>query len=146
MAARTIPDGAGITSHFSASFAPHVSEAGFTQVTGIGDEIEVVDGPDARGYVTGRGTRKDATLVIPSHDPASGQMHAWKDKCENGALGHAVTGTVSVLTAGDEPVAIWELTNCICKMVETSDLNLEGAEVSVETFTVSYARAKRIGP
>lgn len=146
MGARTIPDGAGVTNHFAVSFAPHVSEANVTSVGGLGDEVEVIDGPDGRGYSTGKASRRDLTVVIPAHDPANSDFHAWKEECENGADGHAVTGTVTVADAADNAVEIWELENCICKMVESTDMSLDGAEVAQNTFTVSYARAKRIGP
>ena len=146
MGSKTIPDGAGVTNHFLASFAPWVSEAGYTQVTGLGDEVEVIDGPDKRGYSTGQGSRRDLTVVIPAHDPSAPLMHAWKNACENGLPGHAVTGTVTIADAGDTPISIWEVENCICKQVESNDMNIDGAEVAVETFTISYARAKRIGP
>ena len=146
MGARTIPDGAGVTNHFAVSFAPHVTEAPATSVTGLGDETEVIDGPDKRGYVTGQKQRRDLTVVMPGHDPATPDFHAWKELCENGGLNHAVTGVVTILTSGDLPVSIWELKNCICKMVEHNDMSLDGAEVALETFTISYATAKRIGP
>lgn len=146
MSARVIPDGAGVTNHFSASFAPHVTEANLVGVEGIGDETEVVDGPDGRGYATGKATRRDITVMIPVHDPANALFHAWKEKCENGAIGHACTGTVTVMTAGDVPVEIWELTNCICRTVEATGMKLDSAEVAVNTFTISVARCKRIGP
>lgn len=145
MGARTIPDGAGVTNHFAVSFSPHVNEANVTQVTGLGDELEVIDGPDGRGYMTGKATRRDLTVVIPAHDPAAAEFHAWKEKCENGAPGHPGSGTVTVMDAADNPVAIWELENCLCRTVEANDMNLDGAEVAVETFTISYARAKKIG-
>ena len=146
MSARTIPDGAGVTNHFSASFSPHVSEAGFTSITGLGDETEVIDGPDSRGYATGKKSRRDLTVVIPAHDPASADMHAWKLASDNGDPGHNVTGTVTISDAADTPISIWELTNCINKMVESNDMSLDGAEVALETFTISYATATRIGP
>jgi hypothetical protein len=146
MGARTIPDGAGITNHFSASFAPHVSEAGYTSLSGLKDEISMVDGPDGRGYITGKPTRQTLTLVVPSHDPAASMMHAWKEKCEHGTPGYKVTGTVTVSDVADNPVAIYELEDCICFGVEANDLTLDGGEVAIETFQVSYSRKRRIGP
>lgn len=146
MGARTIPDGAGVTNHFTASFAPHVVEAPAISVTGLGDELEVIDGPDARGYSTGKGSRRDLTVVMPAHDPATLDFHAWKEACENGAPGHNVEGVVTVQDAADNPIAVWELENCINRMVEPNDMTLDGAEVAQETFTISYSRAKRIGP
>lgn len=144
--AKVIPDGAGVTNHFRASFAPWIPEANFTQITGLGDEVEVIDGPDARGYVTGKTTRRDLTVVIPSHDPAAPLMAVWKDTCENGLPGHNVAGTLTISDANDQPIAIYEVENCICKMFEANDLQLDGAEVAQETYTISYARMKRIGP
>lgn len=146
MSARIIPDGAGVTNHFSVSFPPHVVEANVTGLSGLGDETEVVDGPDGRGYATGKASRGDMTVMIPCHDPACAQFHAWKDACENGAVGHAVTAVVTVMTAGDVPVSIWEVTNCICKSVTTTDMKLDSGEVAVDSFGISFARAKRIGP
>ncbi len=146
MSARTIPDGAGVTNHFSASFAPHVEEANLTALSGLGDEVEVIDGPDGRGYSTGKASRRDLTVSIPSHDPANKAFHAWKELCENGGANHNVTGTVTQADAADTPIEIWELTNCICKMVEATDMDINGAEVAINTFTISYARAKRVGP
>lgn len=146
MSARTIPDGAGVTNHFTFSAAPHVTEAPATSITGLSDEVEVIDGPDKRGYVTGQRQRRDLTVVMPAHDPVTADFHEWKLACENGSPGHNVTGVVTVLTAADEPVGIWELTNCICKMVEHNDMSLDGAEVALETFTISYATADKIGP
>jgi hypothetical protein len=146
MGAKTIPDGAAVTNHFRASFAPHVNEANLTGVSGIGDELEVIDGPDGRGYMTGKATRRDLTVMIPAHDPANKDFHAWKELCENGGVNHNITGTIEVADAADTPVEIWELSNCICKMVETTDLSIDGAEVAINTYTISYFRAKRIGP
>lgn len=146
MATRTIPDGAGITNHFSAAFAPWVAEAGFTQISGIKDEVAIVDGPDKRGYITGQGSRQDLTVQVPSHDPASASMHAWKTACENGTPGYKVTGTVTVADVADNPIAIYELSDCICHGFDANDLTIDGGEVAIETFTISYSRAKRIGP
>jgi hypothetical protein len=146
MSARVIPDGAAISNHFAVSFSPHVVEANATSVDGLGDEVEVVDGPDGRGYSTGKAMRKDLTVAIPIHDPANALFHAWKEKCENGAAGHQATGTVTIMTSGDVPVEIFELSNCICKQFEATGMKLDGAEVAVNTFTISYSRAKRIGP
>lgn len=146
MGARTIPDGAAVSNHFSVSFPPHVIEANATAVGGLGDEVEVIDGPDGRGYSTGKATRRDITVAIPVHDPANAAFHAWKEAVENGAPGHAVTGTVTLQDAGDNPIEIWETENSICRMGETSDMSLDGAEVQITTFTISVARAKRVGP
>lgn len=146
MGARTIPDGAGVTNHFSASFAPHVTEAPATSITGLGDEIEVIDGPDKRGYITGQHQRRDLTVVMPAHDPTTADFHAWKTECENGSPGHNVTGVITVADAADNPVGVWELANCICRMVEANDMSLDGAEVAIETFTISYSTAEKIGP
>lgn len=143
---RTIPDGAGMTNHFSASFAPWVSEAGFISVSGIKDEIGMVDGPDKRGYITGQGSRQDLTVTISSHDAAAVLLHAWKTACETGAAGYIVTGTVTVSDIADNPTAVYELAHCICKGFDANDLTIDGGEVAIETFTISYARAKRIGP
>ncbi len=144
MATRTIPDGAAITNHFAASFAPHVSEGGFTSITGLKDEVAVIDGPDGRGYVTGKPTRQTLTCVVPSHDPTAVAMADWKNKCENGAPGYKVTGTVTVSDVADNPVATYELEDCICFGHDASDMTLDGGEVAVETFTVSYSRMRRI--
>ena len=146
MGARTIPDGAVVTNHFSVSFDPHVNEAAATSVGGLGDEVEVIDGPDGRGYSTGKATKRDLTVVMPEHDPQTPSFHAWKEACENGAVGHNVTGIIVRQDAADNPLAIYELTNCICKMVEANDMSLDGAEIGLITFTISYARAKLIGP
>jgi hypothetical protein len=146
MAARIIPDGAGVTNHFSISFAPHGQEANATAVSGLGDETEVIDGPDGRGYATGKATRKELTVEIPSHDPACLDFHAWKDTCENGLPGHVVTGVITKMDAADNPIAVWEVEHCICRSVESSDMKLDGAEVDIDKFMISYARAKRIGP
>lgn len=146
MSTRTIPDGAGMTNHFSASFAPHVSEAGFTSISGLKDEIEVVDGPDKRGYITGQASRQGLTVHVPSHDPAATQMHSWKSKCENATPGYKVTGTVTVSTANDQPIAVYELSDCQCHGMEANDMNIDNGEVAMETFNISYSRCKRIGP
>jgi len=146
MPARTIPDGAVVTNHFTASFDPHVIEANFIQCGGLGDETEVIDGPDGRGYSTGKATRRDLTVILADHEPAIPDMHEWKKKCENGAPNHAVNGIITRMDANDNPIAVWELTNCICKMVEANDMNIESAEVGQSTFTISYARARLIGP
>lgn len=146
MGARTIPDGAGVTNHFSISFDPFITEANATSVGGLGDETEIVDGPDSRGYSTGKATRRDLTVVIPAHDPSNAKFHAWKEAVENGSPGHRVTGVVTIQDANDNPIEIWELTSCMCKMVEAGDMSLDGADVAQNTFTISYARAKRIGP
>lgn len=146
MGARTIPDGAAVTNHFSVSFAPWIVEAGATSVTGLGDEVEVIDGPDNRGYSTGRPSRRDLTVVIPDHDPAISGFMEWKEAVENGGENHFVTGTVSVLDSADNAVMTWELEHCMCKMAEHNDMSLDSAEVGQTTFTISYFRAKKIGP
>lgn len=146
MSARVIPDFAAVGNHFSASFSPHVTEANATEISGLKDETEVIDGPDGRGYATGKASKQELTVVVPCHDPANPQFHAWKDKCENGALGHAVAGVVTLMTAGDVPVQVWELTNCICRAVEGTSMKLDGAEVGADKFMISYARAKVVGP
>lgn len=146
MSTNTIPDGAGVTNHYTASFSPHVSEAAFISVTGLKDEVEIIDGPDKRGYITGQPTRQTLTLILASHDPAAPQMHSWKDKCENGTPGYKVTGTVTVMDVADTPIAIYELSDCMCSSFDANDLTMDGADVAKETFTVSYSRLKRIGP
>jgi len=146
MSARTIPDGAGVTNHFTVSFAPHVVEAGATSVGGLGDSTEIIDGPDGRGYSTGKGTRRDLTVVIPTHDPASPLFHAWRLAVENGAPGSKVPGSIVVADAGENPVAIYELDDCQCYQFEPNDLQMDGAEVAQETFTISYSRMRRVGP
>jgi hypothetical protein len=146
MATKTIPDGAGITNHYTAAFAPWVNEANFTKIGALKDEIEVVDGPDKRGYVTGQPSKQEVQLTIPSHDPAAKLMHTWKDACENGLPLHNATGVITISTAADVPVEIWEITNCICRAAETKEMGLDGADVSETMFMVSYSRAKRIGP
>lgn len=146
MGQRTIPDGAGVTNHFSASFGDKVREAGFTSISGLKDELEVIDGPDSRGYATGKPSRQTLNCVIPAHDPAALDMNKWKIECENGKPGHNVTGIVTEMDAADRPIAIWELENCICHSVESNDKSLDGAEVALHTYMVSYARGKIIGP
>jgi hypothetical protein len=146
MGARTIPDGAGVTNHFSVSFAPHVVEANATGVDGIKDEVEVIDGPDGRGYATGKASRQDLVVSLPAHDPANADFHAWKELCENGGIGHQATGVITIMTAADTAVEIWELENCILKMVEAPGMSLDSAEVAINKWTISYARAKHIGP
>lgn len=146
MGSRTIPDGAGVTNHFSVSFAPWVTEVGVTSLSGLEDETEIIDGPDSRGYSTGKTTRKDLTVVIPSHDPGSKQLHAWKNAVENGLPGHAVTGVVTVMDAGGNVIAIYELERCMCRTFAPNDFAIDGGEVAQETFTISYYRLRRIGP
>lgn len=146
MSARTIPDGAAVTNHFTASFSPWVEEGEFISISGLADEVEVIDGPDARGYATGKRTRQTLTLVVASHVDLSASMHAWKDAVENGAGDHAVTGTVTISDAADNPKAIYELLNCMVMSVAPNDMSLDGAEVAQETFTMSYAGMRRIGP
>jgi hypothetical protein len=144
--ARTIPDGAAVTNHFSISFGPWVVELNCTSVSGLSDEVEVVDGPDGRGYATGKVTRRDLTIVVPDHDPQISQMIAWKEATENGAANHFCTGTVTRMDAADNPVAIYEVEHAMCKSEAPNDMSLDGAEVGQTTFMVSYFRAKRIGP
>jgi hypothetical protein len=146
MAARTIPDGAAVTNHFIASFSPFVEEGEFTSVSGLSDETEVIDGPDGRGYTTGKATRQTLTVVAPSHTDLAQSMSAWREKVENGAPGAAVTGTITVSDAGDTPIAIYELERCMVFSLAPNDLALDGAEVGQETFQISYARMRRIGP
>lgn len=146
MAARTIIDGAGVTNHFAASFAPFVTEANLISVSGLGDETEIIDGPDGRGYSTGKKTKRELTVVIADHEPATADFYAWKEAVENGALGHWVTGTITRMNSRDEPIQIWELERCMCKMAEANDMSLDGAEVGQATFTISYFQAKVIGP
>lgn len=144
MPARTIPDGVAVTNHFAASFAPWVSEGGFTQISGLKDQSAVIDGPDGRGYSTGKKSRQTLTLHVPSHDPTAVQMHAWRNMCINGLPGYKVTGTVTVSDVADNPIANYELTDCICHEFEANDLTLDGGEVGMETFTVSYSGLIRI--
>ena len=146
MSARTIPDGAAVTNHYSASFSPWVEEGEFTSITGLNDEIEIIDGPDGRGYTTGKASRQTLTVIVPSHTDLAGQMAAWKDAVENGKPGHAVTGVVTVSNAADTPVAVYELVNCMVHSQQPNDLGLDGAEVGQETYQISYARLRRIGP
>lgn len=146
MGARTIPDGAAVTNHFSVSFSPWVVEAGATSVTGLGDDTEIIDGPDNRGYSTGRATRRTLTVVMPDHDPATAKFFAWKEAVENGGANHFVTGTVTILDAADNPIQIWELEHCMCNQGEHNDMSLDGAEVGMTTFSISYFRGKVIGP
>ena len=146
MAARTIIDGAGVTNHFSASFAPFVNEANLISITGLGDEVEIIDGPDGRGYSTGKVTKRDLTVVIADHEPAVADFIAWKEAVENGNIGHYVTGLITRSDSNDNPVMIFELERCMCKMHEVNDMNLDGAEVGQSTFTISYFRAKVVGP
>lgn len=146
MSARVIPDGAGITNHFQASFAPWVSEAGFISISGLKDEVGMTDGPDGRGYMTGKPSRQTLTCVIPSHDPAAIQLATWKQACENGKPGHKVTGTVTVADVADSPISIYELQDCQCFSFEANDLSLDGGDVATESYMVSYSRLKRIGP
>lgn len=146
MSVKTIPDGAGISNHFSLSFPPHVIDINATSVTGFADETEVIDGPDSRGYSTGKAMRQTLTVEIPSHDPGALAMHAWREKCENAAPGHFCTGTATKMDAADNPIAILELTHCICFKFEGTDNKMDGGEVEVDKFSISYYRAKRIGP
>lgn len=146
MPAKTIPDGAGVTNHFSVSFGTWISEAPAISVSGLKDDTEIIDGPDKRGYSTGQPTRQDLTIVLPSHDPACEQMHVWRRAVENGTPGHRATGTVTVMDAADTPVAIYELSDCMAKSLEASELSMESPAVAQETFGISYSRFKRIGP
>jgi hypothetical protein len=57
-----------------------------------------------------------------------------------------VTGVITKMDAADNPIAVWEVEHCICRSVESSDMKLDGAEVDIDKFMISYARAKRIGP
>lgn len=146
MGSRTIIDGAGVTNHFAASFAPFVTEANLISLTGLGDEVEVIDGPDGRGYATGKVTKRDITVVIADHEPAVAGFMEWKEAVENGAPGHIVTGAVTRMDSNDQPIQIWELERCLCKMVEVNDMSIDGAEVGQSTFTITVFRAKLIGP
>ena len=146
MAARTIIDGAGVTNHFTASWAPFVTEANLIQVTGLGDEVEVIDGPDGRGYATGKVTKRDITVVLADHEPAVAGFVKWKEAVENGLPGHITTGIITRMDAKDTPIQIWELERCMCKLHEENDMNLDGAEVGQATFTITCYRAKLIGP
>jgi hypothetical protein len=146
MPARTIADGAAVTNHFAASFAPWVVDGNFISVTGLGDETEIIDGPDGRGYSTGKKTKRELTVVLADHEDAIAGMHDWKEAVENGGLNNAVNGTVTRMDAGGNPIAIWELERCLCKMVEPNDMSLDGAEVGQSTFTITYYQAKLIGP
>lgn len=146
MGTRTIIDGAGVTNHFAASFAPWVSEANLISVAGLGDETEIIDGPDGRGYSTGKVTKRDLTVVIADHEPAVADFVAWKEAVENGAANHVATGMLTRMDANDQPIQIWELERCLCKMHEENDMSLDGGEVGQATFTISVYRAKLIGP
>ena len=97
MSARLIPDGAGVTNHFSVSFGyGSLKEIGATEVDGLNDEHEIIDGPDGRGYATGKVTRQTLTVSIPAHDPAILGMHKWKDAVENGIpAAIAVSGVIT---------------------------------------------------
>jgi phage tail-like protein len=144
MSTRQIPDGAGVTNHYSGSFAPWVTEGNFISLSGLSDEIEVIDGPDKRGYATGQPTRQTLTVVVSSNDPTSAQMHIWKNAVEQGLPGHRSIGVVSVMDNGRNPVATFELEDCICMKFDHNDLQLDGAEVAQETFELSYSRLRRI--
>lgn len=144
MGARTIPDGAAVTNHFLLSFGTWVTEANATSVSGFSDETEVIDGPDGRGYSTGKASRQTLMVDIPSHDPASKLMHAWREACEHGAPGHVSSGVATVMDAGDNVVAVYELQHCICHKFEATDFKLDGAEVAMDKFSVSVARIKRV--
>jgi len=146
MGARTIPDGAAVTNHFIASFSPWVTEGEFISVSGLTDEVEVIDGPDGRGYSTGKATRQTLTVIAASHTDLSLEMSRWKNAVENGAPSHAVTGVVTVADAADNPKAIYELENCMVHSIAPNDLSLDGAEVGQETYQISYSRLRRIGP
>ena len=146
MAARVIPDGAAVTNHFLASFAPWVEEGEFISISGLADETEVIDGPDGRGYSTGKATRQTLTVVVASHTDLSDAMHAWKNAVENGGVNSSVVGTITVSDAADNAKAIYELERCMVNSMSANDLALDGAEVGQETFMISYARLKRIGP
>lgn len=146
MGARTIIDGAGVTNHFTASFPPFVSEANFISITGLGDDTEVIDGPDGRGYSTGKKTKRELTVIIAEHEPAVKDLMNWKEAVENGSNPHHATGTVNRLNSRDEPVGIWELERCMCKMVEANDMSLDGGDVGQLTFTITYYQAKLVGP
>ena len=86
------------------------------------------------------------TVVVSTHDPASVLMYAWCQMCENGTPGYQVTGTVTVSDVSDAAIGIYELENCICYGYEANDMSLDGGDVALETFQISYARARRIGP
>ena len=146
MSVRTIPDGAAITNHFSAAFGVWVSEAGFTQISGLKDEVGMTDGPDKRGYMTGQKTKQTLTVHIPTHDPSSLLLQAWKQACASGKPGHRTTGVVTVMDIADAPIAVYELSDCLCIGFETGDLNIDGGEVAIDTYTISYSGLERIGP
>jgi hypothetical protein len=146
MSTRTIPDGVAVTNHFSVSFPPYVVEANVIKIGGLGDELEVIEGPDNRVYSTGRPTKKELTLEIADNDPAVPQLMKWKEDTENGKPGHYTTGTITRENAANQPVSIWELERCILRQVEANDMSIDGAEVGMLTFTISYYRAKMIGP
>lgn len=146
MGARTLSDGASVTNHFALSFSPWVSEANVTSVSGLMDDSEVIDGPDGRGYPTGKKTKKELTVVLADHEEAYDQFMEWKEAVENGAVNAQATGTITRMNARDEPIRIWELERCFCRSGAANDMSIDGAEVGQTTFIVTYYSAKVIGP
>lgn len=146
MSARTIIDGAGVTNHFSVSFDPWVAEANVISISGLGDEVEIIDGPDGRGYSTGKVTKREVTIVIADHEPAVADFVAWKEAVENGAPNHVAVGLITRMDAKDQPIQIWELERSLCFGHDENDMSIDGAEVGQATFKISCYRAKLIGP
>lgn len=139
---RVIPDEAGVTNQFSASFGTYITEGNFISVSGLADASVVIDGPDRRGYATGQKERQTLTVVCATNDPTAYAMENWYRASENG-LGRSI-GTVTVKTASGVPVAVYELNDCIVAKSSYTDLNIESPEVSQATWEISYSSLTRV--
>ena len=142
MSHRVIPDEAAITNHYSASFGQWIREGNFTSIGGLKDAQSVIDGPDARGYATGKPERQTLSVACALNDPTAYQMQNWYEASKAG-VGRSA-GVVTVKTASDIPIGTFELNDCIVASSSFTDLGIESPEVSVATFEISYSTLFRV--
>ena len=120
-----------------------IVQAGFTECSGLGSHIEVVeirDGTDATSAtrkVPGRVTYPD--IVLKWGVTTSRELYNWHQAVINGQL-QRKNGSVILLNSERQEVVRWNFTNAWPSKFDGPTLNAKGNDVAIESLTITCER------
>jgi phage tail-like protein len=123
-----------------------IVQAGFSECSGFGSEIEIVnyrEGGDARTMrkLPGKITYPDLTLKWGITD--SRELYDWHLAAINGQI-ERKNGSIILLDDAEQEQVRWNFFSAWPSKWDGPDFNAEGTGVAIETLTVSCERIERV--
>jgi phage tail-like protein len=122
-----------------------ITQAGFSECSGFGSNVEVVEYREGNDPATvrklpGKATYPDLTLKYGVTD--SHELYDWHKTVLDGKI-QRKNGSVIVLDDTGQKKVRWNFFNAWCSKYKPPDFNAKGNDIAIESLTISYERLER---